>query len=45
MLDYLLIIVLLNINCPTMQEGEKKEYGIYFIKMYENIALSESMKR
>ena len=29
-----------------MQEGKKKkEYGIYFIKMYENIALSEGMKR
>ena len=38
------IIALLNINCPTMQEGKKKEYGIYFIKMYENIALSEGMK-
>ena len=39
------IIALLNINCPTMQEGKKKEYCIYFIKMYENIALSEGMKR
>ena len=39
------IIALLNINCPTMPEGKKKEYGIYFINMYENIALSEGMKR
>ena len=41
----LMIIALLNINCPTMQEGKRKEYGIYFIKMYENITLSEGMKR
>ena len=32
-------------NCPTVQEVKEKEHGIYFIKMYENIALSEGMKR